>query len=153
MPPPLFPPSPDRPTLDWVAPEFPYPLALTYRHVHLAMDRQQAVEAVWCVRDALECAVKFVASLAVADFPSADPPADMARLRRRWPEAAADVLAALRATLPLSQAGAVTASLQPQVDHWLGALRQLTPDERAQLDDALGENTDMVRRFVESSPE
>jgi tetratricopeptide (TPR) repeat protein len=72
---PLFPPRPDRPDLVWVTADFPFPLALTYARAHAAMDRQQAVEVVWAVRDAVEGYVKFCAVLAAADLLAGDPAA------------------------------------------------------------------------------
>jgi hypothetical protein len=58
-----------------VAHNFPFPLALTYERAHAALDRQQAVEAVWAVRDAVECYVKFAAVLAAAALLAGEPAA------------------------------------------------------------------------------
>lgn len=75
---PFFPPRAARPVLAFVLNDFPYPLALTYRRLHEAMDRQEPVAAAWLLRDAFECLLKFSASLALADFLHADPAPDAA---------------------------------------------------------------------------
>ena len=68
------PPAPltdaEEATLDTVAREFPFPLALTCLRIRQSLEREplQPVETAWRVRDAFECLLKFVAYIAAADF-------------------------------------------------------------------------------------
>ncbi len=63
----FFPPREERTILVEVIEDFPFPLALTYTRLQQEMDRQEPVAAAWQLRDAFEVAIKFAASIAVAD--------------------------------------------------------------------------------------
>jgi tetratricopeptide (TPR) repeat protein len=64
---PFFAPRGQRPVLDFVLTDFPFPLAIAYSRLQRLMDQQEPVEAALQIRDALETFVKFTASVAVAD--------------------------------------------------------------------------------------
>ena len=74
----FFPPRAERGCLDYALTDFPFPLALTYARLHEEMDRQEPVAAVWQLRDAFECLLKFTACLAMADFLQARPEPEQA---------------------------------------------------------------------------
>lgn len=63
----------DGPDWNFVQNEFPFPLAVTCVRLLAEMERQEPIAAAWALRDALECLVKFSASLAVADLFQASP--------------------------------------------------------------------------------
>jgi hypothetical protein len=69
----FFPPRSERPALGLDLQDLPFPLALTYSRLEDELDRQEPVAAAWQVRDALECTLKFTATLAVADCLNAAP--------------------------------------------------------------------------------
>jgi tetratricopeptide (TPR) repeat protein len=66
--PPFFPPYERRGALEFVLSDFPFPLALTYARLQEEMSRQEPIAAIWQLRDAFECLLKFTASLAIADY-------------------------------------------------------------------------------------
>jgi hypothetical protein len=63
----FFPNRSQRTVLDFVTNLFPFPLALTHHRLQEEMDKQEPVAAVWQLRDAFECLLKFTAALAAAD--------------------------------------------------------------------------------------
>jgi tetratricopeptide (TPR) repeat protein len=74
----MFFPSPaERALPAFVRAEFPFPLALTCARLEAQMDRDEPIAAAWALRDAFECAVKFSACVAVADFLQAQPERDV----------------------------------------------------------------------------
>jgi len=65
---PLFPLRGER-SYDAAAVEtFPWPVTAGYQDVHRWMDQGQAVHAAWQLRDVWEGLLKFLATLAVADY-------------------------------------------------------------------------------------
>jgi tetratricopeptide (TPR) repeat protein len=75
----MFFPSPaERALPAFVRAEFPFPVALTCTRLEAQMERDEPVAAAWALRDAFECAVKFTACAAVADFLQAQPAQDEA---------------------------------------------------------------------------
>jgi tetratricopeptide (TPR) repeat protein len=73
----MFFPSPaERPVPGFVRADFPFPLALTCARLEAQMDCDEPIAAAWALRDAFECAVKFTACAAIADFLQAQPTRD-----------------------------------------------------------------------------
>ncbi len=70
---PFFPPRQEREILDFVLTSFPFPLATAYARLQEEMDRQEPVAAALQLRDALECLLRFCASIAAADLLQAGP--------------------------------------------------------------------------------
>ena len=58
----------DRGFLDFVIKEFPFPIAVTYYRLNESLDRQAPIDAHLQLRDAVECVLKVIASIAVADY-------------------------------------------------------------------------------------
>lgn len=74
----FFPPRAERGVRETVLAHFPFPLAVTYARLQDEMDRQEPIAAAWQLRDAFECALKFCACVAVADFLQAEPEKEQA---------------------------------------------------------------------------
>src|SRR5262249_13142610 len=77
---------------------------------------------------------------------------DLLRQMGRWPDAAADVMRAVHAALPLLESHDPSS---PPVPPWTTLLRDahgFAPEERQQLGAALGPDAALVRQLIERLP-